>query len=82
MDAKSPRSSAQFNQLLTEAVQYGQQLRVLPLMRMAVIRNFTDDIFSLVAYPDQSGLCMAITPMPRVRWLWLRVEFGYSWYVS
>ena len=43
----------QFNQLLTEAVQYGQQLRIdYPSDENGGDKKFCDDIFSLVAYPD------------------------------
>ncbi|KAJ5326176.1 SPla/RYanodine receptor SPRY [Penicillium brevicompactum] len=42
-----------FNQLLTEAVQYGQQLRAdYPNDENGGDKKLLDDIFSLVAYPD------------------------------
>lgn len=42
-----------FNQLLTEVVQYGQQLRAdYPDDENGGNKKFLDDIFSLVAYPD------------------------------
>lgn len=42
-----------FNQLLTEAVQYGQQLRAdYPNDDNGGDKKLLDDIFSLVAYPD------------------------------
>ena len=56
MDLEDPDSSSsmmRFNQLLTEAVQYGQQLRMdYPSDENGGDKKFRDDIFSLVAYPD------------------------------
>lgn len=44
---------ARFNELLTEAVQYGQQLRMdYPADDREGNKKMLDDIFSLVAYPD------------------------------
>ncbi|KAJ5273883.1 SPla/RYanodine receptor SPRY [Penicillium angulare] len=44
---------AQFNELLTEAVQYGQQLRMdYPSDENGGDKKTLEDIFSLVAYPD------------------------------
>jgi Ran-binding protein 9/10 len=45
--------TARFHELLTEAVQYGQQLRMdYPSDDNAGDKQYLDDIFSLVAYPD------------------------------
>lgn len=45
--------TANSNDLLTEAVQYGQQLRMdYPSDENAGDKQYLDDIFSLVAYPD------------------------------
>lgn len=53
MDTEEPEVVAQFNQLLTEAVQYGQQLRAdYPTDENGGDKKLLDDIFSLVAYPD------------------------------
>jgi hypothetical protein len=53
MDTEEPEAVAQFNQLLTEAVQYGQQLRLdYPSDDNGGDKKLLDDIFSLVAYPD------------------------------
>ncbi|KXG51878.1 SPla/RYanodine receptor SPRY [Penicillium griseofulvum] len=53
MDTEEPEVIAQFNQLLTEAVQYGQQLRAdYPNDENGGDKKMLDDIFSLVAYPD------------------------------
>jgi hypothetical protein len=53
MDTEEPEVVAQFNQLLTEAVQYGQQLRAdYPSDEHGSDKKLLDDIFSLVAYPD------------------------------
>lgn len=53
MDTEEPEVVAQFNQLLTEAVQYGQQLRAdYPSDENGGDKKLLDDIFSLVAYPD------------------------------
>lgn len=53
MDTEEPEAAAQFNQLLTEAVQYGQQLRLdYPSDEHGGDKKLLDDIFSLVAYPD------------------------------
>lgn len=53
MDTEEPEAVAQFNQLLTEAVQYGQQLRAdYPTDENGGDKKLLDDIFSLVAYPD------------------------------
>ncbi|KAJ5312959.1 hypothetical protein PENANT_c018G01476 [Penicillium antarcticum] len=50
---QEPEAVAQFNQLLTEAVQYGQQLRLdYPTHDNGGDKKLLDDIFSLVAYPD------------------------------
>lgn len=46
-------ATARFHQLITEAVQYGQQLRMdYPSDENGGDKKFLDDIFSLVAYPD------------------------------
>ncbi|KAJ5698200.1 SPla/RYanodine receptor SPRY [Penicillium macrosclerotiorum] len=53
MDTEQPEAAAQFNELLTEAVQYGQQLRMdYPSDANGGDIKMLDDIFSLVAYPD------------------------------
>lgn len=53
MDTEEYDSTAKFHELLTEAVQYGQQLRMdYPSEERGGDRKFLDDIFSLVAYPD------------------------------
>ncbi|KAJ5558070.1 hypothetical protein N7461_002042 [Penicillium sp. DV-2018c] len=53
METEEPAVVAQFNQLLTEAVQYGQQLRAdYPSNDNGGDKKLLDDIFSLVAYPD------------------------------
>lgn len=53
MDTEDPEVVALFNQLLTEAVQYGQQLRAdYPTDENGGDKKLLDDIFSLVAYPD------------------------------
>lgn len=45
--------TARFHELLTEAVQYGQQLRMdYPSDEHGGDKQYLDDIFSLVAYPD------------------------------
>lgn len=50
---EGPDAGAKFHQLLTEAVQYGQQLRMdYPSDEKGGDKKFLDDIFSLVAYPD------------------------------
>lgn len=53
MDTEYFDSTHQFNELLTEAVQYGQQLGIdYPSEERGGDRKYLDDIFSLVAYPD------------------------------
>lgn len=55
MDTEEPTASdtAKFHELLTEAVQYGQQLRMdYPSEEHGGDKQYLDDIFSLVAYPD------------------------------
>ncbi|KAE8165841.1 CTLH/CRA C-terminal to lish motif domain-containing protein [Aspergillus tamarii] len=53
MDTEEPENAAKFNELLTEAVQYGQQLRLdYPNDERGGNKKMLDDIFSLVAYPD------------------------------
>lgn len=57
MDTEDPEVAAaavaQFNELLTEAVQYGQQLRMdYPSDENGGDKKMLDDIFSLVAYSD------------------------------
>lgn len=53
MDTEEPETNAQFNDLLKEAVQYGQQLRMdYPSDENGGDKKMLDDIFSLVAYPD------------------------------
>lgn len=45
--------TTKFHELLTEAVQYGQQLRMdYPSDEYGGDKQYLDDIFSLVAYPD------------------------------
>lgn len=51
--ADDPETAARFQMLLTEAVQYGQQLRMdYPGDENGGNKRMLDDIFSLVAYPD------------------------------
>lgn len=53
MDTEEPETMAQINELLTEAVQYGQQLRMdYPSDEDGGDKKMLDDIFSLVAYSD------------------------------
>lgn len=53
MDTEEPETANKFNELLTEAVQYGQQLRMdYPDDERGGDKKMLDDIFSLVAYPD------------------------------
>ncbi|KAI9043531.1 putative Ran-binding protein (RanBP10) [Aspergillus affinis] len=53
MDMEEPEQTAKSNMLLTEAVQYGQQLRLdYPNDERGGDKKMLDDIFSLVAYPD------------------------------
>lgn len=53
MDTEEPVTAAQFNELLTEAVQYGQQLYMdYPSDEKGGDKKMLDHIFSLVAYPD------------------------------
>lgn len=53
MDTEEPEATTQFNELLTEAVQYGQQLRIdYPSDEHGGNKKMLDDIFSLVAYND------------------------------
>ncbi|KAJ5096306.1 SPla/RYanodine receptor SPRY [Penicillium alfredii] len=53
MDTEEPETAAQFSELLTEAVQYGQQLRMdYPSDENGGDKKMLEDIFSLVAYPD------------------------------
>lgn len=53
MDTDDPEAAAKFQTLLTEAVQYGQQLRMdYPTDERGGNKKMLDDIFSLVAYPD------------------------------
>ncbi|KAJ5175552.1 Ran-binding protein [Penicillium canariense] len=53
MDTEEPEATAQFNELLTEAVQYGQQLCMdYPSDENGGDKKMLDDIFSLVAYAD------------------------------
>ena len=55
MDTEQPEATAQFDELLTEAVQYGQRLRADYLSEEnGADKNMLDDIFSLIAYPDPS----------------------------
>ncbi|KAI9368277.1 hypothetical protein BJX61DRAFT_230774 [Aspergillus egyptiacus] len=53
MDMEETETETKSNQLLTEAVQYGQQLRMdYPNDENGGDKKMLDDIFSLVAYPD------------------------------
>lgn len=53
METEESDSMAKFQELLTEAVQYGQQLRMdYPTDERGGDRKLLDDIFSLVAYSD------------------------------
>lgn len=53
MDTEDPETSLKRHELLTEAVQYGQQLRMdYPSDERGGDKKMLDDIFSLVAYPD------------------------------
>lgn len=53
MDTEGPETATQFNELLTEAVQYGQQLRMdYPTDENGGDKKMLESIFSLVAYPD------------------------------
>ncbi|OOF91022.1 hypothetical protein ASPCADRAFT_400441 [Aspergillus carbonarius ITEM 5010] len=53
MDMEEPETTVRSNELLTEAVQYGQQLFLdYPPEERGGDRKMLDDIFSLVAYPD------------------------------
>lgn len=53
MDTEESDSTAKFQELLTEAVQYGQQLRMdYPTEERGGDSKLLDDIFSLVAYSD------------------------------
>ena len=53
MDTDDAETAAKFQLLLTEAVQYGQQLRMdYPNDERGGNKKMLDDIFSLVAYPD------------------------------
>ncbi|KUL86765.1 hypothetical protein ZTR_04818 [Talaromyces verruculosus] len=58
MDTEEPPrttvdDTAKFHELLTEAVQYGQQLRMdYPSDEYGGDKQYLEDIFSLVAYPD------------------------------
>ncbi|KAL4975915.1 hypothetical protein BDW66DRAFT_160022 [Aspergillus desertorum] len=53
MDMEDTENATKSNELLTEAVQYGQQLRMdYPNDENGGDRKMLDDIFSLVAYPD------------------------------
>ncbi|KAI7973881.1 hypothetical protein EIK77_001292 [Talaromyces pinophilus] len=58
MDTEEPPKTtvddtAKFHELLTEAVQYGQQLRMdYPSDEYGGDKQYLEDIFSLVAYPD------------------------------
>jgi hypothetical protein len=59
MDTEDPAptttvdDTAKFHDLLTEAVQYGQQLRMdYPSDEYGSDKQYLEDIFSLVAYPD------------------------------
>ncbi|KAL4878261.1 hypothetical protein BJY04DRAFT_209332 [Aspergillus karnatakaensis] len=56
MDMEESETTSKSNQLLTEAVQYGQQLRIdYPNDENGGDKKMLDDIFSLVAYPDPKG---------------------------
>lgn len=53
MDTEDSDATNKFNELLTEAVQYGQQLRMdYPSDERGGDKKMLDDIFSLVAYAD------------------------------
>lgn len=53
MDTEETETTTKSNQLLTEAVQYGQQLRMdYPTDENGGDKRLLDDIFSLVCYPD------------------------------
>ncbi|KAL2824770.1 hypothetical protein BDW59DRAFT_172700 [Aspergillus cavernicola] len=53
MDTEETESTTKSNELLTEAVQYGQQLHMdYPNDENGGDKKLLDDIFSLVAYPD------------------------------
>ncbi|KAL4901794.1 hypothetical protein BDW74DRAFT_169979 [Aspergillus multicolor] len=53
MDMEETETATKSNELLTEAVQYGQQLRMdYPNDENGGDKKMLDDIFSLVAYPD------------------------------
>lgn len=53
MDTEEPAITAQFNEALTEAVQYGQQLRMdYPTDENGGDKKMLDHIFSLFAYSD------------------------------
>ncbi|KAL2841464.1 hypothetical protein BJX68DRAFT_271096 [Aspergillus pseudodeflectus] len=53
MDMEESETATKSNQLLTDAVQYGQQLRMdYPNDENGGDKKMLDDIFSLVAYPD------------------------------
>jgi hypothetical protein len=53
MELDDDTDSSAFNALLTEAVEYGQQLRLdYPNDENGGDKKLLDDIFSLVAYPD------------------------------
>ncbi|THC98715.1 hypothetical protein EYZ11_001778 [Aspergillus tanneri] len=53
MDMEDSENTAKFHELLTEAVQYGQQLYLdYPNEERGGDKKMLDDIFSLVAYPD------------------------------
>jgi hypothetical protein len=52
-EEQEPETATQFNELLTEAVQYGQQLHMdYPSDENGGDKKMLDDIFSLVAYAD------------------------------
>lgn len=53
MDTEEPSAASKGNDLLTEAVEYGQQLYIdYPADERGGDKKMLDDIFSLVAYPD------------------------------
>jgi hypothetical protein len=53
MDTEGTDSMAKSEELLTEAVQYGQQLRMdYPTDDQGGDKQYLEDIFSLMAYPD------------------------------
>lgn len=53
MDTEESETATQFNELLTEAVEYGQQLRMdYPTDENGGDKKMLESIFSLVAYPD------------------------------